>query len=144
MEPSCSSLLQNVSWAISNLCRGTPTPPLEQIGIFIKPFVHALNGCEEGNLGNDIKCDAAWGLSYIAGGGTEYIDAVMKEGAVPLLMHLVHKHSHHRQLMIPTIRALGNIASGTDDHTKAVLKAGFLQRALGLLGHQSVSIKSSD
>jgi importin subunit alpha-1 len=143
-EPSTASLAQNVTWTVSNLCRGKPVPELDVVKVFIDPLVHILDIANEDPSAcetSDIRTDTVWALSYLSDGDEDRIQAVVNSGAVPTLIKMVKNNSTDRTFMIPTIRCLGNFVTGTDTQTDAVLRAGFLDYAMDLLDHQSKAIK---
>lgn len=73
--------------------------------------------------------DAVWALSYLSEGDDERIQAVMD--TVPILVPLLQTNAS--TFIVPALRALGNIVTGNEKQTQAVLDAGFLDSALELL-----------
>jgi importin subunit alpha-1 len=67
-EPE-SSFLRNVSWTLSNLCRGRPPPANNKIQKAIK----ALGKTLVQNNKEEILTDVCWALSYISDGGEDNI-----------------------------------------------------------------------
>jgi hypothetical protein len=144
-EPITASLAQNVTWTVSNLCRGKPVPDLDIVKVFIRPLVDILDNANEDptvSENSDIRTDTAWALSYLSDGEADRIQAVVTSGALPTLMKMVKDFPTNRTFMIPTIRCLGNFVTGNDTQTDAVLRAGFLDHAIDLLDHQSVRLDS--
>ena len=43
--------------------------------------------------------------------------------------------------MIPSLRTLGNLITGTNQQTNEVLKAGALDKLFGLLGHENIAVR---
>jgi hypothetical protein len=70
-------MLRNVTWAISNLCRGKPVPELPMVQMAL-PFLARLITCHD----KEVLCDAIWAISYICDGSAPQIDAVLQSGAV--------------------------------------------------------------
>lgn len=140
-DPATESLLRNVSWACSNLIRGKPTPPLEVIQPFIKPFVSALVRCEEGGFPPETEEDSAWALSYILDGGKKYIDACLQRNVLNVFINLLEKKLDCRTLAVPVTRGLGNIVTGTDEQADQVIQAGFFKYATALLTHPRKCIR---
>lgn len=135
-------MLKNVSWAVSNLCRGKPAPELNQIKPFIISLASVLKDLDkEGNNEEGIRADAMWAVSYIVDGIEEAIQLFLDAGILgPLMNSLIHSQSD-RATLIPTIRALGNIVAGTDHHAAQVLRSGYLEQILPLCSHESRMVK---
>ena len=86
-----------------------------------------------------IVLDCAWGISYLTDGEDEKIQFIVDHGFVPRLVQLL---SHPNQDMhIPTIRAIGNIVTGTDSQTQAVIDSGALNAFRALLASSRENIR---
>lgn len=48
--------------------------------------------------------------------------------------------STHNQIIMPSVRALGNFVTGEDTETQAIIDAGVLPLLLGLLESEDVAI----
>jgi hypothetical protein len=114
------SLLNNVTWAVSNLCRGKPAPDMALVGPAIEPLVGILHK----EVSTDILVDAVWALSYLSDGANERIERVMRSGVTTRLVEFLENKSS--ALLTPTIRCLGNFATGSDIQTDIVLEAGIV------------------
>eukprot|EP00744_Colponema_vietnamica_P014511 GILI01020309.1.p1 GENE.GILI01020309.1~~GILI01020309.1.p1 ORF type:complete len:354 (-),score=32.14 GILI01020309.1:188-1249(-) len=103
-------------------------------GTTIKTIIIAKGPAALAQLTNhssiDVVSDALWALSHICdsdhGESEELIQPVIKTGVVPKVVELLS--SPHACIQIPAMRIIGNICSGSDQHTLVVLKAGFLQQ----------------
>ena len=82
--------------------------------------------------------DTIWALSYLTDGGNEQIQMVIDSGVLPKLVALLS----HREVKVQTaaVRAVGNIVTGTDDQTQAVLNCDALSHFHGLLNHAKEKI----
>lgn len=135
IKPGSDSLLTNCVWALSNFCRGKPQPAISQIESAIPAIVDILRGDNE-----DAKIDALWALSYISDGTEEHIDAVLRSNVAPLLVELLGAESESK-ILTPALRSVGNIVTGNDRQTQAILDADFLKRMQFLLNHERRAIK---
>jgi len=126
-NPGSVSLLENVTWAVSNLCRGKPSPAFELVESAI-PYLTSILG---GDASDNAKVDAAWALSYLSDGPNERIEAIMRTGVVNTLIGFLNDKSS--SLLTPTLRCLGNFVTGSDDQTQAVIDAGIIEHLTDLL-----------
>jgi len=120
------TMLRNVTWAISNLCRGKPAPELRYIQMAL-PFLARLIMCND----TDVLSDALWAFSYICDGEQQQIDAVIQSGAVAKLVE--HMMNPNESILQPALRACGNIATGSDMQTSILLQNKVLQTLPALL-----------
>lgn len=132
--PHNESLLKNVTWTLSNFCRGKPAPPLAQVQPTIPAFVHLLGATDP-----EILADACWGLSYLTDGDEARIQAVVDAGAVPrLIAMLTHTATN---VVVPALRAIGNIVTGNDKQTQCVIDGGALPAFAVLTKHERRNIR---
>ena len=118
--PANVSLLRNATWAMSNFCRGKPKPDPAKLGSVLGVLVGLLRSSDK-----DVLADALWGLSYLTDGSITFSGQLIgMEGA---LSCLVDSLRHERSgVVIPALRTIGNIVSGDDDQTEALIDAGCL------------------
>ncbi|RWV92662.1 hypothetical protein BHE74_00051063 [Ensete ventricosum] len=88
-EYSKISMLRNATWTLSNLCRGKPPAPFEQI------LRHLIHSSDE-----EVLTDACWALSYLSDGTNDKIQSVIET------------------VLIPALRTVGNIVTGDDSQTQ--------------------------
>mmetsp|Transcript_66983 Transcript_66983/g.187211 ORF Transcript_66983/g.187211 Transcript_66983/m.187211 type:complete len:629 (+) Transcript_66983:115-2001(+) len=125
------SCRRNATWAVSNLCRGRPHPPLEAVVPLIPVLAVLLQ-----NTDDDILSDACWAVSYISDGEDDRIQAVVESGMVGRLVELL---SHQAEaVQKPALRAVGNVVTGNDALTQAAIDAGALPALQTLLGNTTV------
>ncbi|KAG5472338.1 hypothetical protein LSCM1_03737 [Leishmania martiniquensis] len=127
-------VLRNATWAVSNLCRCKPLPPLERVAIALPTLVDLLNSTDD-----QLIVDAAWGISYISDGPAERVQAVLEAGAVPRIVQLLSVPSTNVKL--PAIRIIGNIAAGTDEQTQVIINSGALPAMAELLRHPKRALR---
>jgi len=81
--------------------------------------------------------DALWGISWTS---ESYIQEVIDLGCVPYLVH--HLKNNQLSVLIPALRALGNIVTGNDLQTNAVLSCqDFLPRVFELISNPKKTVR---
>lgn len=130
-------LIRNATWTLSNLCRGKPQPNFESVKEFL-PILSKLIMFDD----TEILTDTCWALSYISddnGPENKKIQSCVDHGVIP---HLV-KCLKHRQTSVqtPALRAIGNIVTGDDSQTNAVLQANPLPSLVGMMTHPKKTIR---
>eukprot|EP01083_Nonionella_stella_P182032 653826_1 len=135
------SLLRNATWTLSNLCRGKPQPDFNKV----LPCLHTL-AILLFVKDRDVLTDACWALSYLsddAGQSNPKIQAVVQSGAIGRLVQLLSSSSEiaSTNIKVPALRCIGNIVTGDDAQTQAVLDAGVLEALAELIHHEKKSIR---
>lgn len=82
--------------------------------------------------------DACWAISYLTDGPNEKIQKVIEAGVVPRLVELLNKRE--MSFIKPAIRSIGNIVTGEDPQTQAVIDAGALAPLKKLITHENAGI----
>ena len=116
--PPRQSLLRNAVWTMSNLCRGKPTPVESHTEQVIPVVAQLLTHCSD----ECVLTDLCWSLSYLTEGSEKRIQRVVDHNIIGQLIKLLLLPS----IVTPALRTLGNILTGSDNQTQAVLNAGFL------------------
>ena len=100
-------VVQKATWAVSNLCRGKPAPPLAAVDMAIPLLVQLVTHADE-----DIVTDAAWAISYITDDSDAHKrERIIRSGVVPRMVQLL---GHENPVVrVPAVRTIGNIVSGT-------------------------------
>lgn len=132
------SLKKNGIWAISNLCRNkNPLVDLEKIKCLIPIFVNEIESNK--HTSNEILIDACWALSYLTDGPNSRIAEIIKfvnlNSFVQLLSHEASR------VVVPCLRIIGNIVSGDDLQTQAILDCGLLPVLSTLLSSSKDTIR---
>ncbi|CAA2969310.1 importin subunit alpha [Olea europaea subsp. europaea] len=118
------SMLRNATWTLSNCCGGKPQPQFEQVKPALLTLAHLIHTNDE-----VILTDSCWALSYLSDGTNVKIQAVIR---------VWHPSP---SVLIPALRTLGNIVTGDDIQTQAVIEAGFVSPLLELLQSAEFEIK---
>lgn len=124
------SLLRNAVWTLSNLCRGKPAPPWGSVSECIPILAGLLRTIQNDN---EVIADILWSLSYLSDGPNNHIDVVLQTGIVPRVVELLASSDSPPSIQTPALRTLGNIVTGNDIQTQAVLQANVLQALVSLL-----------
>lgn len=128
------SMIKNVTWLFSNMCRGKPYADLS----FIRPMIPALAWLVQ-HEDENVVSDACWALCYISDGDTERIEAVVSAGVCMRLVELMNHPSPAVQT--PALRTIGNIVTGPDKPTQTVVDSGAIPVLKSLLHHRKGNIK---
>lgn len=124
--------IRNGAWAISNLCRGSPAPSWNQVVVAL-PILFRLLQLQD----DDTLIDACWALCYMTT-EPDVVADVVQSGIVPCIMpRLAHTSI---SVIVPALRSCGNIVSGAELQTQAVIDAGALPLLRNLLNHNRVAI----
>ncbi|XP_047475404.1 importin subunit alpha-3-like [Penaeus chinensis] len=118
--PTKVSTIRVVAWVLANIFRNknlTLTP--EELKESIAALKVLVNYRDE-----EVNVDALWALSYLSEQGDEEIEGVLREDLLPVIVR--HLGSDRSQMIVPALRASGNIVSGNDLQTEAALAAGVL------------------
>ncbi|KAF8286195.1 putative importin alpha [Trypanosoma cruzi] len=120
--------LRNAAWAVSNLARGKPAPPLDSVSIALPVLSGLLYHPDK-----EVVIDAAWAISYISDGSWDRVQAVVDAGVVPRMVEFLS--SPVIPLQTSAIRTVGNIASGNNEQTQTIINCGLLSVIGNLLTH---------
>lgn len=126
-------LAKNTTWAISNLCRGKPSPAWDQIALALPVLAQLIYLDHEEILG-----EATWAIAYMSDGSSRALEEIIRAGIIPRLVALLSSRSF--LIQASCVRALGNIVTGDDSQTQAVIDAGALTAFGRLFSSTSKSI----
>jgi len=141
-RPSTPYLLKNVSFAVSNLCRGNHHAQIIQP--FLVALVNNLHRCEDLSVDEDPRIDILWALLHIVKAGKDHVIALVNTGAIPYLVRIVERHFDNKKMLIPTLQCICSIVDAENNNgVDSLIETGFLQHALLLLNSESVSHKMS-
>jgi len=136
-EPKIT-MLRNATWCMSNFCRGKPKPNFAKIQSCIPVIAKLLMQRDE-----EVLTDACWALSYITDDqttGNLKIAAVLHQNDV--CSRLIHLLQHGKNtVQVPSLRTIGNIVTGDDHQTEAMLRHNPLPALLGMLSCQKKTLR---
>ncbi|KAN0053110.1 hypothetical protein ACTA71_012592 [Dictyostelium dimigraforme] len=130
------SLIQNIAWTVSNLCRGKPQPDFSIVSQCL-PAINELINVD--NLPSEIYGDLCWALSYLCDGPNTKIQTVIDSGVVPRLVKLLEYPESI--VFTPALRAVGNIVTGESAQTQVVIDNNGVELITRLLSVQKKSIR---
>jgi len=134
--PRRISLLRNAAWTVANLCRGKPRPAAALLvpALLTEPLLHSLL---EGTDDAAVHGDACWALSYLTASDDDIAHVVdARPSILPALLRCMEaKGEDSDGVIAPALRAAGNVVSGTEQQTQAIVDAGVLPILAVLVGH---------
>lgn len=130
------SLLRNVTWTLSNFCRGKPPPSFDAVRAALPALKQLVTAASD----DEALADACWALSYISDGTNDRIQAVLHTG---LARHLVGLLSCTKpSVLVPVLRTVGNIVTGSDEQTQTMLNCALLPPLYGIVSRPEAFKKS--
>uniref|UniRef100_A0A8R1DER7 Importin subunit alpha n=1 Tax=Caenorhabditis japonica TaxID=281687 RepID=A0A8R1DER7_CAEJA len=120
------SHVRTIAWAFSNMCRHKqPHAPLEVLRVLSKGLATLVQ-----HKDRQVRQDACWAVSYLTDGPDEQIELARDCGVLP---NIVKFFLEAESLVAPALRTLGNVATGNDSLTQAVIDLGALEEILPLM-----------
>ncbi|AAF26125.1 putative importin alpha [Arabidopsis thaliana] len=120
------SMLVNAAWTLSNLCRGKPQPPFDQVSAALPALAQLIRLDDK-----ELLAYTCWALVYLSDGSNEKIQAVIEANVCARLIGL----SIHRSpsVITPALRTIGNIVTGNDSQTQHIIDLQALPCLVNLL-----------
>lgn len=116
------SMVETCTWALSNFCSGNPLPHFPLVHPAVVPFTRVLAQAR------DVRAleSASWGLSFLTARnrGREALRAHL-----PTVIRALLSSSSSAQTLAGVCRVAGNMASGSQAQTTALVKANFFSAA---------------
>lgn len=132
------SLKKNGIWALSNLCRNkNPLVDLTKIKALLPLFSKEIE--QNKHSENETLIDACWAISYLTDGPNERIAEIIKSLNLNDIVELL-KHPSSK-VVVPVLRIVGNIVSGDDVQTQAILDCGLLSTLFDLIKSSKDTIR---
>jgi len=123
------------TWALSNIVRSKPNPNIKLVESTIPCFSKIVK--EETDP--EVLSDALWSLSYLTDEDSKTIQKFIDTGVIPSIVR--HLSQSIISILIPTIRILGNVVTGSDDQTNVVLESKPLDKFFELLNHEKKAVR---
>ena len=128
------TLLRNAAWAFSNLFRGKPAPPLAAVS----PSLPVMSTLLE-NDDSEVVVDVLWAVTYFTDSGEDRITHILSTDIVSKVINYLSCQDPTKQM--PALRAIGNILTGTNEQTQAVLEMNALQPLFDLVGSSKRTLR---
>jgi importin subunit alpha-1 len=136
------SLMENIAWAISNVCRPKPESlPFEMLKRFLPVLSRLIRSSNE-----EVLLNSVWAISYLANDDTEdniRINAVINSdlGICPMLVELLVRKQNSKMTKA-LLRTIGEIITGNDEHAESIVSCtAFLPRLLQLIVSSNSGIR---
>ena len=130
-----SSLQRNASWALSNLCRGRPSPQYQKVRRAIPSLTKVVIECNN----DEIITDCCWALSYLSDGSKERIQDFIDQNLLKKMISLLGNEKV--AISVPCLRTVGNIVTGDETQTQIAIDAGIIQGLDGIIMHQKKAMR---
>jgi hypothetical protein len=132
-DPNAVSFMRTAAWTLSNLCRGKPVPRVDEV----RPALRMLaRGLWHPDL--EILTDACWAFSYISEAKDGHVQLLLELNIIPRIVELLL----HAKPVVQTaaLRVVGNVVTGDEAPTQAVLNSRALFPLQALLNHPRKAI----
>jgi importin subunit alpha-6/7 len=131
------TLIKHGCWALSNLCRGSPLPRYDFVKSSIPVLCKAI--ASKRLVDKEIIADCCWAISYHSDANKNKIQTVIDSGVVPNIIKNLEEPS--MAILVPSIRILGNISTGSSDHTNELLNFDILSPLERVLEHHKKVVR---
>eukprot|EP00053_Salpingoeca_punica_P014878 m.135610 g.135610 ORF g.135610 m.135610 type:complete len:603 (+) comp16564_c1_seq3:206-2014(+) len=118
--------VRNITWTMSNLCRGNPPPHVEMIRPIMVVLAKLLYSADP-----QILTDACWAFAFLSDGPPDRIQEVLNLTIAPRVIQLL-KHDTI-SVVSAALRAMGNLVMGDDEQTQYLIEVGALAGLLPLI-----------
>lgn len=79
-------------------------------------------------------------MSYLSDGDEQLVDNVLKTGILDGLIKHLDKMKK-MSILMPSLRIIGNIATGSTDQTQKIIEKGIIDRLFLLLDHEKNTVR---
>ncbi|CAO1399089.1 unnamed protein product [Diamesa tonsa] len=124
---------RNIVWLMLNLCRGKPSPPIQEIEKLLPILVNFI-------LHKDclIVSDACWALATIADDGQYRAQLVLEQIDIEALIELFSNVK--TTVIAAALRCVGNILTGNDLQVAILLSYNIVNKLAVLFEHKDTNI----
>ena len=130
-----SMLARNWAWCITNLLRGKPMPTFEDMFYLLPIYWEGLKI----HTKKEILADLLWGISYMSDAGEKIALKLLELGVLESIIEAMK--SKHSNVVLPSVRTLGNFVTGEDNETQTIIDSGVLPNLYALLFSEDSAIK---
>ena len=111
---------KNGIWTLSNFCRNKdPLVELKKIKCILPVFHVFIEHTD-----HEILSDVCWAISYLTDGPNERIEFIINNFDLNKIANLLRHDSF--KVLVPALRIIGNIVTGDDKQTQAILDCNIL------------------
>lgn len=132
-----SNIVKHGAWALSNLCRGNPLPKYDNVKEAIPLLCHLI--AIEFITDKEIIADCCWAISYNSDAKKGKIDVLINSGIIPKIVSFIT--DDYLSLVVPCVRILGNVSTGTASQTDEILKCGGVNQLYETLGNPKKTVR---
>lgn len=131
------NVVKHGAWALSNLCRGNPLPKYENVKEAIPLLCHLISNSLI--IDKEIIADCCWAISYNSDAKKNKIDVLINSGIIPKIVSYIT--DSYLSLVVPCVRILGNVSTGTAQQTDEILKCNGINQLFDTLNHAKKTVR---
>jgi hypothetical protein len=130
---------RQASWTLSNLCRHKESRlSPDVVGELLPLFDIGLNPDNEPDT--DCIIDLCWGVSFMTDCCSDDVMLLfLNSNVLTRIIDIIKAHNDSKRILLPSVRVIGNVASGNDDHTQRVIDLEALPVLKHLLMHDRLT-----
>ncbi|RKP04830.1 armadillo-type protein, partial [Thamnocephalis sphaerospora] len=139
LDTNDDELLQTACFALSSMLHGKDPRPQEFVAAGIIPKLYnKLERCQD----NKTVAEVCWVVAYLAHCGDDLCRQLLDAGFAHIMTYQAGRLYNDVPLILPLVRALGNISAGPDEYTaQFVAEKGFIDLLAGLLQCESRPVR---
>jgi hypothetical protein len=132
-----ANIIKHGAWALSNLSRGNPLPKYENV----KEAIPLLCNLIANNyiVDKEIIADCCWAISYNSDAKKGKIEVLINSGIIPKIVNYIT--DPYLSLVVPCVRILGNVSTGTAPQTDEILKCGGIKQLFETLNNSKKTVR---
>lgn len=138
-------ILNRAVWATCNLCRGKPLPKFGIVKESLAMLCQIIRSVEPEGEDYQLLVHCCTAISHHCNASSEYktferLNFFADEKVVPRLVSFL---THEPDLLVPSLRTLGNFTTGKDEHTQLLLNENILIYLHMLLASELVAVRKN-